>query len=41
MLKSGREWTLPVQLGQLKKGQDGKGCCEVICGAQRPSKAMG
>ena len=23
--KSGQEWTLPVQLGQLKTGQDGKG----------------
>ena len=23
--KSGQEWTLPAQLGQLKTGQDGKG----------------
>ena len=23
--KSGREWTLPAQLGRLKTGQDGKG----------------
>ena len=23
--KSGQEWTLPAQLGQLKIGQDGKG----------------
>ena len=33
ILKSGQEWTLPVQLGQLKTGQGGKGsllihlCC--------------
>ena len=25
ILKSGQEWTLPAQLGQLKTGQDGKG----------------
>ena len=25
ILKSGHEWTLPAQLGQLKTGQDGKG----------------
>ena len=24
-IKSGQEWTLPAQLGQLKTGQDGKG----------------
>ena len=23
--KSGKEWTLPAQLGQLNTGQDGKG----------------
>ena len=31
--KSGQEWTLPAQLGQLKTGQDGKDCFEFICGA--------
>ena len=25
ILKSGQEWTLPAQLGQLKTGQGGKG----------------
>ena len=25
MSKSGQEWILPAQLGQLKTGQDGKG----------------
>ena len=29
IFKSGQEWTLPPQLGQLKTGQDR----EVICGA--------
>ena len=24
IFKSGQEWTLPAQLGQLKTGQDGK-----------------
>ena len=27
--KSGQEWTLPAQLGQLKTGQDGKGLLRV------------
>ena len=31
--KSGQAWTLPAQLGQLKTGQDGRDCCEFICGA--------
>ena len=33
ILKSGREWTLPAQLGQLKTGKSGmeKDCCEVLC----------
>ena len=31
ILKSGQEWTLPAQLWQLKTGQFGKVCCEVIC----------
>ena len=26
MSKSGLVWTLPAQLGQLKKGKDGEGC---------------
>ena len=32
--KSGQEWTLPAQLGQLKTGQDGKGLLRIkfICG---------
>ena len=35
--KSGQEWTLPAQLGQLKTGQDGKS--SVV--PRRPSKVMG
>ena len=27
--KSGQEWTLPAQLGQLKTGQDGKGLLQI------------
>ena len=27
--KSGQEWTLPAQLGQLKTGQDGKGLLRI------------
>ena len=27
--KSGQEWTLPAQLGQLKAGQDGKGLLRI------------
>ena len=27
--KSGQEWTLPDQLGQLKTGQDGKGLLRI------------
>ena len=27
--KSGHEWTLPAQLGQLKTGQDGKGLLQI------------
>ena len=27
--KSGQEWTLPSQLGQLKTGQDGKGLLQI------------
>ena len=27
--KSGQEWTLPAQLGQLKSGQDGKGLLRI------------
>ena len=27
--KSGLEWTLPAQLGQLKTGQDGKGLLRI------------
>ena len=27
--KSGHKWTLPVQLGQLKKGQNGKGLLRI------------
>ena len=27
--KSGQEWTLPTQLGQLKTGQDGKGLLQI------------
>ena len=30
--KSGQGWTWPARLGQLKTGQDERGCCEVICG---------
>ena len=29
ILKSGQEWTLPAQLGQLKTGQDGKGLLRI------------
>ena len=29
MSKSGQEWTLPAQLGQLKTGQDGKGLLRI------------
>ena len=28
-IKSGPEWTLPAQLGQLKTGQDGKGLLRI------------
>ena len=27
--RSGQEWTLPAQLGQLKTGQDGKGLLQI------------
>ena len=27
--KSGQEWTLPAELGQLKTGQDGKGLLQI------------
>ena len=27
--KSGQEWTLPAQLGQLKTAQDGKGLLQI------------
>ena len=27
--KSGQEWTLPAQLGQLKTGQEGKGLLQI------------
>ena len=27
--KSGQEWTLPAQLGQLKTGQNGKGLLRI------------
>ena len=27
--KSGQEWTLPAQLGQLKTGEDGKGLLQI------------
>ena len=29
MSKSGQEWTLPAQLGQLNTGQDGKGLLQI------------
>ena len=29
MSKSGQEWTLPAQLGQLQTGQDGKGMLRI------------
>ena len=29
LAKSGQEWTLPAQLGQLKTGQDGKGLLQI------------
>ena len=29
MSKSGQEWTLPAQLGQLKTGQNGKGLLRI------------
>ena len=29
MSKSGQEWTLSAQLGQLKTGQDGKGLLQI------------
>ena len=28
--KSGKEWTLPAQLGRLKTGQDGKGLLRTL-----------
>ena len=31
--KSGQEWTLPAQLGQLKQVKMERDCCEFICGA--------
>ena len=31
--KSGQEWTLPAELGQLKQNKMERSCCEVICGA--------
>ena len=40
ILKSGQEWTLPAQLGQLKTGQDGN-CCEFICGAPTTFQGYG
>ena len=33
ILKSGQEWSLPGQLGQLKKDKVDRGYCEVIRGA--------
>ena len=32
--KSGQEWTLPAQLGQLRQDKMERAWCEVICGAQ-------
>ena len=29
ILKSGQEWALPAQLGQLKTGQDGEGLIQI------------
>ena len=29
ILKNGKEWTLPAQLGQLKTGQGGKGLLQI------------
>ena len=39
--KSGKEWTLPAQLGQLKTRQDGKEFCEFICGAPTTFQGYG
>ena len=33
VLKSGQEWTLPAQPGQLKTEKVEMGCCKVICGS--------
>ena len=44
ILKSGQEWTLPAQLGQLKTGQRGKGLLQIHLwcpDGQSPSKVMG
>ena len=39
--KSTQGLTLPAELGQLKTGQDEKGCCEVICGAPTTMQGYG
>ena len=39
--KSGQELTLPAQLGQLKTKQDGRDCCEFICGAPTTFQGYG
>ena len=41
ILKSGQEWTLPAQLGQLKTGKCGRDCCKVICDAPKTFQGYG
>ena len=39
--KSGQGWTLTAELGQLRTGQDGRGCCEFIYGAPTTLQGYG
>ena len=39
--KTGQGWTLRAHLGQLKTGQDGKSCCEVILGTPTTIQGYG
>ena len=43
ILKSGQEWTMSAQVGQLKTRQDEmeRDCCEVINGAQTTLRDFG
>ena len=40
-IKSGKEWTLSAQQGQLKTRQGERDCCDVICGAPTTFQGYG